>query len=51
MTVEKIGIGLVGLGTVGSGLVEIIEKKNQFFKKKYNLDLTIKGVSAKSINS
>ena len=48
MTVEKIGIGLVGLGTVGSGLVEIIEKKNQFFKKKYNLDLTIKGVSAKS---
>ena len=48
MTIEKVGIGLVGLGTVGSGIVEIIEKKKNIFKKKYNMDLFIKGISAKS---
>ena len=39
---------MVGLGTVGSGLVEIIQKKNSLFKKKYNLDLSIQGISARS---
>ena len=48
MTIEKVGIGLVGLGTVGSGIVEIIEKKKNIFKKQYNIDLFIKGISAKS---
>ena len=33
MTIEKVGIGLVGLGTVGSGIVEIIEKKKKYFQK------------------
>ena len=48
MTIEKVGIGLVGLGTVGTGIIEIIEKKKNIFKKKYNIDLSIKGISAKS---
>ena len=33
MNIKKVGIGLVGLGTVGSGLVEIIQKKHSLFKK------------------
>ena len=48
MSIKKIGLGIVGLGTVGSGLVEIIEKKNNFFKNQYNLNLSINGISAKS---
>ena len=48
MNIKKVGIGLVGLGTVGSGLVEIIQKKHSLFKKKYNLDLSIQGISARS---
>ena len=28
MSIKKIGIGIVGLGTVGSGLIEIIQKNN-----------------------
>ena len=48
MSSKKIGLGIVGLGTVGSGLIEIIEKKNNFFKKQYNLNLSINGISAKS---
>ena len=29
MTIKKIGIGIVGLGTVGTGLIEIIQKNNK----------------------
>jgi len=47
MSIRKINVGIVGLGTVGSGLIEIIEKKKNTFKKLYNLNLAIVGVSAK----
>ena len=30
---KKIGIGIVGLGTVGSGLIEIIQKNKNIYKK------------------
>ena len=32
MSIKKIGIGIVGLGTVGSGLIEIIQKNKIFTK-------------------
>ena len=48
MSIKKIGLGIVGLGTVGSGLIEIIKKKNNFYKEKYKLDLVINGISARS---
>ena len=32
MSVKKIGIGIVGIGTVGSGLIEIIQKNKIFIK-------------------
>lgn len=48
MSIKKIGIGIVGLGTVGSGLIEIIQKNNNIYKSKYNLDFSINGISAKN---
>ena len=33
MSIKKIGIGIVGLGTVGSGLIEIIQKNNNIYKR------------------
>ncbi len=50
MSVKKIGIGIVGLGTVGSGLIEIIQKNNNIYKKKYKTDFSINGISAKNRN-
>ncbi len=48
MSFKQVGIGLVGLGTVGSGLIQIIEKKKNYFKRKYKLKLSINGISAKN---
>ncbi len=48
MKKKKIGLGIVGLGTVGGGLIEIIQKKNNFYKNNYKLDLVIIGISARS---
>ncbi len=50
MSVKKIGIGIVGLGTVGSGLIEIIQKNNNIYKNKYKTDFSINGISAKNRN-
>ncbi len=50
MSVKKIGIGIVGLGTVGSGLIEIIQKNNNIYKSKYKTDFSINGISAKNRN-
>ena len=50
MSVKKIGIGIVGLGTVGSGLIEIIKKNNNIYKNKYKTDFSINGISAKNRN-
>ncbi len=45
-----INIGIIGLGTVGSGVVEAIEKNNLRFIKKYNIKINICGISAKDKN-
>ena len=50
MVTKQINIGIIGLGTVGSGVVEALEKKNNYFKKKYNLKINILGISAKNKN-
>ena len=50
MANKQINIGIIGLGTVGSGVIETLEKKNNYFKKKYNLEINILGISAKSKN-
>ncbi len=48
MIVKQLNIGIIGLGTVGSGVIESIEHKKNFFKKKYNLKINILGISAKN---
>ena len=50
MSIKKVGIGIVGLGTVGSGLIEIIQKNNNIYKNKYKTDFSINGISAKNRN-
>ncbi len=50
MVNKQLNIGIIGLGTVGSVVVEILEKKNNYFKRKYNLKINILGIAAKSIN-
>ena len=50
MVNKHLNIGIIGLGTVGSGVIETLEKKNNYFKRKYNLEINILGISAKSKN-
>ena len=47
---KELNIGVIGLGTVGSGVIETLERKNNYFKNKYNLKINILGISAKSKN-
>ena len=47
---NKLNIGIIGLGTVGSGVIEAIEKNKNEFLKKYNLNIKICGISARKIN-
>ncbi len=43
----QLNIGIIGLGTVGSGVVEAIEKNKTHFSKRYNIKINICGISAK----
>ncbi len=45
-----INIGIIGLGTVGSGVIEAIEKNKDFFIKKYDIKINIVGITAKNKN-
>ena len=45
-----INIGIIGLGTVGSGVIEAIEKNKDFFIKKYDITVNIVGITAKNKN-
>ncbi len=45
---KKINLSIAGLGNVGSSVVQLIEKNNEFFKNKSNLDINIIGLSAKN---
>ena len=45
-----VNIGIIGLGTVGSGVIEAIEKNKNIFSKKYKINLKISGITAKNKN-
>ena len=47
---KKINISIAGLGNVGSSLVELIEKNNDYFKRKTYLDINILAITAKNQN-
>ncbi len=46
----KLKLGIIGLGTVGAGVISIIEKNRILYKKKFGLDLIINGISARNKN-
>lgn len=41
---KRVVIGLIGLGTVGQGVVKVLNKQSGFFRSKLDLDLTLKHV-------
>ena len=45
-----IGIGLLGLGTVGTGVVEILEKRQEELKFLTGEEIKIKKILVKDIN-
>ena len=47
---KELNIGIVGLGTVGSGVIKSIEKNKDYFKNNYDVKFNIIGISANSKN-
>ena len=47
---DKLNIGIAGLGNVGSALIETIEKNKIYFLDKAGVEFNIVGISAKSKN-
>ena len=45
---QKIHICVAGLGTIGSNLIDILDKDHQLIYKKTNIDFNILGISAKN---
>ena len=45
---KELNIGIVGLGTVGSGVIKSIEKNKDYFKNNYDVKFNIIGISANS---
>lgn len=41
---KKIGVALLGVGTVGGGTFEIITKNREYFKETQNVDVTVEAV-------
>ena len=44
---NKIGIGLVGCGTVGSGLIRNLTKANELIAQRFGIQLEIRGIAVK----
>lgn len=46
---NKISLGLIGYGNVGSGVVNFLQKRKSFFKDKYNVEFELKAICDRSI--
>lgn len=44
----RCAVGLVGAGTIGGGVVKIVQQQAEFFKKKLGLDIVLKRVADKN---
>ena len=44
----KVGIGIIGVGTVGSGVLDIIKEKSEYYKNEFGLDLNIELLCTRS---
>jgi homoserine dehydrogenase len=45
---NKINIGLIGCGTVGSGVIKILKKNRELYQKKFHVQLTVKKICDKN---
>ena len=44
----ELKIGIIGLGTVGKGVLELLHKQEEFFKSSLNLDISIHSICTRS---
>ena len=45
-----VNVGLIGLGTVGSGVLEILTKEKEQIRKKTGIEINLKKILVKDIN-
>ncbi len=48
---NKVNIGLIGFGTIGSGVVKILHSRKAFLKKKTGVEINIKRICDKDLKS
>jgi homoserine dehydrogenase len=48
---KKINVGLIGFGTVGSGVVKVLREKKAFLSEKIGLEINIKKICDKDIST
>ena len=46
---KKVGVALLGLGTVGGGTYEILTKNREYFRETLGLDVEVKAVLEKNV--
>ena len=44
----KIKVGIIGIGTVGMGVLKLIEQQHDFFSSKLGINIEIAGLCAKT---
>ncbi len=47
----KARVGIIGLGTVGSGVLRLLEQQGRFFSERLNIDVTVTAACARTANS
>lgn len=48
---KKVNIGLIGFGTIGAGVVKVLQSRRQYLREKTGLDLCIKRICDKDIET
>ena len=46
---KKVGVAILGLGTVGGGVYKILTEKKEYFKRTQNLDVSVESVMERSV--
>ena len=48
MNKSKLNVAIIGLGTVGSGVIKLLKKQKRNIKKRTGIELKIVAISAKN---
>ena len=46
---NRLTVGLIGYGNVGSGVVDFLQKRKSYFKDKFNMEFELKAICDRSI--